>query len=141
MRRRPRSRGGYDFRCGQVLLATPYGQRQLVEYGVRADDIRQALGFTPAFMAQCFRTALAAQALDKSFQPFASKEQYEAQMHKMVSQDQIKRLGQGWMEWAATQATEWENMIDSQTHDQHIQSQKLLGQHVEAQWIRHQMIQ
>ena len=91
-------------------------------------------------MAQCFRTALAAQALDKSFQPFASKEVYEDAMHKMVSKDQIKRLGQGWMEWAATQAAEWENMIDSQTHDQHIQSQKMLGPPVEVQeWVR-QMI-
>ena len=130
--------GGYDFRCGQVLLATPYGQRQLHEYGVRADDIRQSLGFDPAFMAQCFRTALAAQPLDKLCKPFASRQDYEARMHNMVSQDQIKRLGAGWMPWAEAQASEWENMVDSQPHDKAIQIQKVLGQRVEDQWSRHQ---
>ena len=69
-------KGGYDFRCGQVLMATPYGQRQLVLHGRTPEEIRQAFGFSPEFMAECFRVALQAQPLNKDFEPFTSAQDY-----------------------------------------------------------------
>ena len=109
--KRKSAKGGYDFQCGQVMMATPYGQMQLVRQGCKPEEIRQALGFSPEFMAGCFRAALAAQPLNKGFQPFQSKEDYQIKMHAMVSRDQIPRLGDGWMLWAKQQANDWEQML------------------------------
>ena len=113
-----KKRKGYDFRCGQVLMATPYGQRQLVLHGRTPEEIRQALGFSPEFMAECFRVALNAQPLKKDFKPFESIKDYQEKMHAMVSRDQIQHLGDGWMIWARVQATEWEQMVHKGQHDE-----------------------
>ena len=108
-------KNGYDFQCGQVFMCTPYAQRQFDFQGVTAEEIRQTLGYTPGFMAQCFRVAMDAKPLNKDFQPFPNDQEYQDKMHAMVSSDQIKRLGEGWMIWARAQASDWEQM---ETHDQ-----------------------
>ena len=108
---------GYDFQCGQVFMCTPYVQRQFDFQGIPAEEIRQALGFTPGFMAQCFRVAMAAKPLNKDFQPFHNDQEYQDKMHAMVSSDQIKRLGEGWMVWARAQASDWEQMETDDQHD------------------------
>ena len=49
---------------------------------------------------------------------FQSQEDFHQKMHRMVSSDQIPRLGDGWMIWAKTQASEWEAMEAQQQHDE-----------------------
>ena len=39
-------------------------------------------------------------------------------MHRMVSLDQIDRLGEGWTIWAKQQASEWEAMEVQGPHDE-----------------------
>ena len=110
--------GMYDFVCGQVLMATPYGQRMLVQYGIKAEDTRQALGFSPEFMACCFREAFQAQPLNKNFEPFQNKEDYETRMHAMVARDTIPRLGDGWMIWAREELRYLDGLVADQAKDQ-----------------------
>ena len=99
---------GYDFACGQVLMATPYGQRQLAEHGVTPEDIRQALGFSKEFMIRCYQAALQAEPLKKDGQRFQDKDDFQEKMARMVPEDSIQRLGNGWMLWAQAQIEKWQ---------------------------------
>ena len=65
-------------------------------------------------MAQIFRVALAADPALKDSKAAFGKETplYQLSMRRMVAEDVVPRLCQGWEPWAKQQADEWEQMPD-----------------------------
>ena len=74
------------------------------------------------------RQALAASPLNKDYMLFASDADYQEKMNRMVSRDQIPRLGEGWMVWAGRQASEWELMEAQAKHDEEAVQSRLADQ-------------
>ena len=99
---------------GTASLSTPYTIHQLKRAGVKPDDVRKALGFTPSFMAKLFQVALDADPALKDHEAEFGKETplYQLSMRRMVAENVVPRLCQGWEPWAKQQAEEWEQMPD-----------------------------
>ena len=115
---------------GTASLSTPYTIHQLARAGVKPDDVRKALGFSPSFMAKLFKVALDAEpALKDQEGEFGTKTPlYHFAMSRMVAKSVIPRLCQGWVPWAQQQAAEWEAMPDGEAEA--IKEAKQIEQHL-----------